>query len=91
MTPADVFPYANCTSDTMQLDHTVSYADSGGEVGQSRIGNYGPLTQWHHRIKTHGGWQVQQPFAGIYVWQDPLGQTYLVDHTGTRIIERPGL
>ena len=55
-------------------------------AGQSRVGNYGPMTQGHHRIKTHGAWQVQQPFAGIYVWRDPHGALYLVDHTGTRRI-----
>ena len=42
------------------------------------------MTTRHHRIKTHGGWQVQQPFPGIYVLRDPLGAFYLVDHTGTR-------
>lgn len=87
MTPADVFPYANCTSDAMQVDHTVAYR-ADGPAGQSRIGNYSPLTAWHHRIKTHGGWQVQQPFPGIFVWRDPFGQAYLVDHTGTRRLPR---
>ena len=38
----------------------------------------------HHRIKTHGDWQVKQPFPGLYLWRDPHGATYLVDHTGTR-------
>ena len=28
--------------------------------------------------------QVQQPFPGIYLWRDPFGAHYLVDHTGTR-------
>ena len=42
------------------------------------------MTQHHHRIKTHGTWQVKQPFPGIYLWRDPHGRTYLVDHTGTR-------
>jgi hypothetical protein len=42
------------------------------------------MTVSHHRIKTHGGWQVQQPFPGIYLWRDPHGGHYLVDHTGTR-------
>ena len=84
MTPADVFPYANCTSDAMQLDHTVAWGDGG----PSAIGNYGPMTVWHHRIKTHGGWQVRQPFPGLYLWRDPFGQAYLVDHTGTRTLPR---
>ena len=42
------------------------------------------MTVTHHRIKTHGGWDVQQPFPGIYLWRDPHGGFYLVDHTGTR-------
>jgi uncharacterized protein DUF222 len=80
MTPADTFPYASSLSRTKQVDHNLPY-DQGGISG---IGNYGPLTTLHHRIKTHGGWQVQQPFPGIYVWRDPHGRYTLVDHTGTR-------
>ncbi len=53
-------------------------------VVRSGIGNYGPMTTPHHRLKTHGRWQVQQPFPGIYVWRDPHGAFYLVDNTGTR-------
>jgi hypothetical protein len=49
------------------------------------------MTTGHHRIKTHGGWQVQQPFPGIYLWRDPHGAMYLVDHTGTRRLRPPQL
>lgn len=87
MTPADMFPYANCLSHLTQIDHTEPWHGSGG----SRIGNYAPLTAWHHRIKTHGDWQVRQPFPGILVWRDVHGQGYVVDHTGTRMIHRPGI
>jgi hypothetical protein len=48
------------------------------------VGNYGKLTVLHHRIKTFAGWTVKQPFPGVYVWRDPFGALYLVDHTGTR-------
>ncbi len=44
------------------------------------------MTTFHHRVKTHGGWQVTQPLPGIYLWRDPHGQAYLVDHTGTRTL-----
>lgn len=89
MTPADVFPWGSAIDGpggSLQVDHTVPYVppDEGGPPGQSRIGNYGPMTTRHHRIKTHGGWDVHQPFPGIYVWRDPYGVHYLVDHTGTR-------
>jgi hypothetical protein len=80
MTPADTFPHSSNLSRTKQVDHTVPF----GEGGPSGIGNYGPLTTLHHRIKTHAGWQVKQPFPGIYVWRDPHGGFTLVDHTGTR-------
>ena len=35
------------------------------------------MVTFHHRIKTHGHWQVQQPFPGVYLWRDPHGATYL--------------
>jgi hypothetical protein len=82
MGPADTFPYAANLSRDQQIDHTIPYRP--GVPGQSRIGNYGKLTIRHHRIKTFSGWQVRQPFPGIYLWQDPYGAHYLVDHTGTR-------
>ena len=91
MTPADTFPFSPSTSRTMQIDHTEPYAartTAAEAAGQSRVGNYGPMTTTHHRIKTYGGWQVKQPFPGIYLWRDPHGALYLVDHTGTRRIGR---
>ena len=86
MTPADTFPFANSLSRTQPIDHTIAYRHGAAAkgAGQSRLGNYGKLTITHHRIKTFAGWQVQQPFPGIYLWQDPFGALYLVDHTGTR-------
>ena len=43
------------------------------------------MTAFHHRLKTHGDWQVVRPFPGIYLWRDPPRTgTYLVDHSGTR-------
>jgi hypothetical protein len=69
----------------MQLDHTEPWTPDGGP-GQTRIGNLAPLTQFHHNLKTHSGWQSRQPFPGILIWRDPHGGYYLVDHTGTRRI-----
>jgi hypothetical protein len=88
MTPADTFPFAASTSRGMQIDHTKEYVRGpAAPPGQSRVGNYGPMVTFHHRIKTHGrGWRVEQPFPGIYVWRDPHGAFYLVDHTGTRAL-----
>ncbi|HEX2175934.1 MAG TPA: hypothetical protein VHG70_08475 [Nocardioidaceae bacterium] len=85
-TPVDVFPYAANTSRRQQLDHTDPYIppDHGGPPGQTGLHNLGPMTQLHHRVKTHGAHQVKQPYPGIFVWRDPHGRCYLVDHTGTR-------
>ncbi|MGZ4444168.1 MAG: hypothetical protein ACXVXC_13470, partial [Nocardioidaceae bacterium] len=88
-TPADVFPFAtqvgrgpNADDPEVDVDHNHPHAD-GGETGP---GNYGPLVRLHHRIKTHGGWRVFQPRTGFYLWVDPHGRVYLVDHTGTRAL-----
>lgn len=86
ITPADTFPYANCLTRRMDIDHTEPWQPHG-PPGQSRIGNYGPMTRHHHRIKTHGPWDVKQPFPGIYLWRDSHGAVYLVDATGTRRLE----
>jgi Domain of unknown function (DUF222) len=87
MTPADTFPFSSRLHPD-QIDHTIAYRHGPHAVGagQSRLGNYAPMTTFHHRIKTFGRWTVKQPFPGIYVWRDPHGQHYLVDHTGTRPI-----
>lgn len=91
MTPADTFPWGVSTSHTQQIDHTVAFRHGAAKsAGQSRVGNYGPMTAFHHRIKTHGGWEVRQPFPGIYLWRDPNGGIYLVDATGTRrLVQEP--
>ena len=64
--------------------HRPPDGDGQSRSGPSAVGNYGPMTIAHHRVQTHGRWQVPQPFPGICVWRDPHGAFYLVDHTGTR-------
>ena len=65
MTPADTFPFSSSTTRSQQVDHTIAckHGDAAEGAGQSRVGNYGPMTIAHHRIKTHGKWRVQQPFV----------------------------
>ncbi|MBY9073844.1 hypothetical protein K1X13_03320 [Nocardioides sp. WL0053] len=87
-TPADVFPYASNTSRRMDLDHTRPYRHTAS-AGQTRMDNLGPLGRFHHRVRTHGNWAVEQPFPGIYLWRAPHGSIYLVDHTGTRKVTDP--
>ena len=54
------------------------------------IDGLAPLSTFHHRLKTHVGWQVREPFPGIHLWQDPHGHTYLRDATGTRALPDTG-
>jgi hypothetical protein len=90
MTPADIFPFSSSLSESLQIDHTEPFRHGGAAVGarQSRVGNYGPMSTPHHRLKTFGRWVVKQPFPGMYLWRDPHGAFYLVDHTGTRELAR---
>jgi len=95
LSPAEVFPFSTTvTTDpdaSTDVDHTIAYRPlaDGGPPGQSRIGNYSPLGRFHHRIKTFGPWTLRQPFPGLWIWRDPHGHYYLVDHTGTRKITGP--
>jgi hypothetical protein len=91
ITGGDVYPYASSTSRRLDLDHVQPYRppDHGGPPGQTRPGNLAPLTRFHHRLKTYAGWQVREPFPGIYLWRAPHGSIFLVDHTGTRKITDP--
>jgi hypothetical protein len=83
--PADVFPYANAVSRAVDIDHTIRYLsmDNGGPPGQTRIGNLGPHSRYHHRVKTFGGWQVCQPEPGTWLWRSPHRWIHLVNATGT--------
>jgi hypothetical protein len=93
-TPADCFPFSSNTSERMDVDHTLAHRHAPQGAGEkafmSHLENYGPLGRFHHRIKTHGHWTVRQPFGGLYLWRDPHGQVYLVDHTGTQKVTSSG-
>jgi hypothetical protein len=93
-TPADCFPFSSNTSERMDVDHTLAHRHAPQGAGEkafmSHLENYGPLGRFHHRIKTHGHWTVRQPFGGLYLWRDPHGQVYLVDHTGTHKVTSSG-
>ncbi|MFP5283210.1 MAG: hypothetical protein ACLGIF_07150, partial [Actinomycetes bacterium] len=84
-TPASVFPYGVNTGRRMDADHIRPFLAParGGPPGQTRIGNLGFLVRSEHRAKTFGRWRVRQPEPGKYLWRDPCGYAYLVDHRGT--------
>ena len=57
--------------------------------GQTHLGNLGPLSSFTHRVKTHGGWRLEQPAPGTYRWRSPLGYQYAVTAAGTIRIGKP--
>lgn len=82
-----VFPW--CTrraTRSMDLDHVVPY-DDGGPPGQTITANLAPCCRYHHRLKTHGGWNYVVLTEGTYEWISPHGARFLVDHTGSWAIE----
>ena len=83
--PADVFPFATYTGRNTDMDHPIPYIspDDGGPPHQTSMGNLAPLVRFHHRIKTHGRWRLQEPEPGVYLWRSPHGWIYLVDDSGT--------
>lgn len=88
----DVFPYSprTATRAAVDFDHASPYVppDCGGPPGQTGPHNSGPLRRRHHRWKTHGGYRCMVAGPGRHLWQTPLGQAYLVDHTGTHRLTR---
>ncbi len=77
----EVFPFSSRAARHQDLDHTRPYVP--GRSNQTRPDNLGPLSRKAHRAKTHGGWRLQQPRAGLFHWTSPSGQRYRVDGSGT--------
>ena len=83
--PVDAFPYGTLRSTACDADHTQSY----GEGGRTEVDNLAPVKRFGHRVRTHGGWRVEQPEPGWLMWTSPYGYTYAVTPSGTLRIGRP--
>ncbi len=82
-TPNDYFPWGECTSRTMDLDHCTPY-QKDGPPAQTGTRNLGPLSRGHHRVKTfQPGWASRCIGPGIFVWRTPNRRYLLVDQRGT--------
>jgi hypothetical protein len=55
-----------------QLDHTLDW-HAGGKTAAH---NFGSQCQRVHNAKTHGGWHLEQPTPGTFVWTSPTGRRY---------------
>ncbi len=47
--------------------------------------NLARLCRFHHRVKTHGGWDYERTHDTEVTWTSPLGRVYAVDEHGTTL------
>lgn len=69
-----VHPGCRCSAVKADLDHTLDHV-YGGATTQDDLS---PLCRHHHMLKTEGGWRLEQPEPGRFVWCSPLGRVYPV-------------
>jgi hypothetical protein len=73
-TPTCVGVGCNRPAESCEVDHTVDYA-KGGATAEA---NTGPACKHHNLSKVNGGWTLEQPTPGYFVWTSPAGLTYEV-------------
>jgi hypothetical protein len=73
-TPTCVGIGCNRPAETCEVDHTVDYA-KGGPTTEA---NAGPACQHHNLMKLNGGWTLDQPKPGHFIWTSPAGLKYEV-------------
>jgi len=68
------FPGCRAPARLADIDHAQSW-ESGGATSAE---NLGVLCRRHHRLKTHGRWQLESKSDGGCTWTSPAGKKYLV-------------
>jgi hypothetical protein len=68
------FPGCRQPGNISDIDH----AEPWEEGGSTSLENLGLLCRRHHRMKTHGGWQMKSFSDGSCEWLSPAGKTYEV-------------
>ena len=88
-TPTCVGVSCSRPAESCETDHTTDYA-RGGPTAEA---NLGPTCRRHNLIKLEGGWTLEQPKPGHYVWTTPAGNVYevapepIVDPTPDPVLE----
>ena len=73
-TPRCVAVGCNRPAESCETDHTVDYAQ-GGPTAEA---NLAPACRRHNLMKLDGGWRLEQPEPGRFVWTTPAGLRYEV-------------
>jgi hypothetical protein len=82
-----VFPHSSSRATSrLDHDHPTPY-QPGGPPGQTGDHNIAPLTRFHHRAKTHHGYQVDQLAPAGYRWVTPHGLGRVVTPRGTQKVD----
>ena len=68
------FPGCSQSAKLGDIDHAVPW-DEGGQTNRE---NLGYLCRRHHRLKTHGGWQIESSSDGSCTWISPHGKRFFV-------------
>ena len=68
------FPGCRRAGQGSDIDHAHSW-ETGGETNPA---NLGLLCRRHHRMKTHGGWNLESNPDGSCTWKSPKGKTFFV-------------
>ena len=68
------FPTCRQPAQRCDADHTKPH-DQGGPTC---LCNLGCLCRYHHQLKQHPQWHLDQPTPGTFTWTTPTGRTYNV-------------
>jgi len=71
-----VHPTCDTSAWSSELDHTTPYRPGSSDGGRTAAHNLGPLSKGCHLIKTHAGFQLEQPSPGEFWWTTPTGHRY---------------
>jgi uncharacterized protein DUF222 len=69
-----VFPGCGRPAESCQIDHNTDHAKGG----VTSVVNLGALCCHHNLLKLDGGWALEQPTPGCFVWTSPTGATFTV-------------
>ncbi len=68
--------FPGCRQSAARAD--IDHADAWEDGGETSAANLGALCRRHHRMKTHGGWNLHSNEDGSCSWESPDGHRYFV-------------